>query len=358
MVPNFKKIIIDRSVIDSSFAKRVLGALPRTPLEVTDRDPGPFFAGSLSQSKRILYLTRFKGQLVKPCPGTREYICCGYQILHTAANCPIDCSYCILQAYYDHPFLRLFANEEDIFRELREFLKKQEGRPTRLGTGEFADSLALDPITGFTQRLAREILPFSGVVMELKTKSAAIANLLSLDRADKFIISWSLNPAPLVASEEKGAASLGQRLQAARKCQEHGYRLGFHFDPIFFLPGWENLYRKTIQKLFDVIDPRGIAWISLGCFRYLPALKSVIQHRSPRSRILQGEFIPAIDRKMRYLQPLRVEGYGKMRDWIRQYGGELLIYLCMENASVWEKVFGYIPGEGHPSLTEMLDKRV
>ena len=270
----------------------------------------------------------------------------------------MDCNYCILQAYFNHPFLRLFANLDEIFIQLREFLKRQEGRTIRLGTGEFADSLALDPLTGFSPLLLKEILPFSRVVVELKTKSAAIANLLSLDHANKFIISWSLNPASLVRSEEKGAASLTQRLRAARLCQEQGYRLGFHFDPIFFFSGWEELYRRTIQMLFEAVDPKRIAWISLGCFRYLPTLKPIIQNRSPRSRILYGEFIPAIDRKMRYLQPLRVEVYGKMRDWINRYGGEVLIYLCMENAAVWKRVFGYIPGDGHPTLAEMLDRRV
>jgi hypothetical protein len=30
----------------------------------------------------------------------------------------------------------------------------------------------------------------------------------------------------------------------------------------------------------------------------------------------------------------------------------------MENASVWGKVFGIIPGIDHPTLKEMLDQRV
>jgi spore photoproduct lyase len=354
----FMKILVDRAVLDSPLTRRVLTALPQTPTEVVDHDPGPFFAGDASRSKKILYLTRFRGQSIKPCPGTRDYICCGYQIFHTAVNCPLDCRYCILQAYFNQPFLRLFANLEDIFRDLHQFLRRQKGKIVRLGTGEFADSLALDPLTGFSSLLLEEILPYPGVVVELKTKSAAVANLLSLDHTEKFIVSWSLNPASLVKSEERRAASLRRRLESARSCQERGYRLGFHFDPIFILPGWEKSYRRTIQMLFDYADPGRIAWISLGCFRYLPALKAIIRERSPRSQILQGEFIPALDRKMRYLQPLRVDVYGKMKEWLRRYGGDILVYLCMENAAVWQKVFGFIPGQGHPSLAEMLDRRV
>ena len=88
--------------------------------------------------------------MIKPCPGTREYICCGYRILNTATNCPIDCTYCILQAYFNQPYLRLFANLEDIFTQLGIYAREREGEIIRLGTGEFTDSLVFDPITRFS----------------------------------------------------------------------------------------------------------------------------------------------------------------------------------------------------------------
>ena len=43
--------------------------------------------------KETLRLLPFKGEFLKLCPGTNNYICCGYQILNIGTNCPLDCSY-------------------------------------------------------------------------------------------------------------------------------------------------------------------------------------------------------------------------------------------------------------------------
>jgi spore photoproduct lyase len=355
---SFIKIMVDRKAQGSPLTQEILKTLAHLPQEWVEEDRPRFPLMNRTSSKRVLYLTHFQGQLVKPCPGTKDYLCCGYQILHTAVNCPMDCSYCILQAYFNQPFVRLFVNTEEIFRQLHEFLIRHQDETIRLGTGEFTDSLVLDPLTRFSSCLLQEILPHPKVVVELKTKSAAIDSLLRLNHPEKFIIAWSLNPAELIKREEKGSAPLSERLAAARQCQDKGYRLGFHFDPIFYYPGWEEAYRRTVQRLFSKIEAGRIAWISLGCFRYLPELRSIMEGRQPASRLIHEEFIPALDKKMRDLQVKRVEIYAKMLDWIRRYGGDCLVYLCMENEAVWEKVFGFIPGQGSPSLKEMLDQRV
>jgi spore photoproduct lyase len=358
MVYSFKKILIDQAVADLPLTRQVRRAFPVLPVEMVSGEPQPDPHLSIAGSKKILYLTAFKGQLIKPCPGTREYLCCGYQILNTATNCPFDCSYCILQAYFNQPYIRIFANLEDIFAQLRAYAREQEGRIIRLGTGEFTDSLAFDPFTRFSVRLAEEIRSCPNLVLELKTKSGAIENLLGLARTDRLIISWSLNAERVIAREERGAAGLNERLAAAVACQEKGLRLGFHFDPIFYFSGWEKEYRDTVDRLFQRIAPERIAWISLGCFRYLPSLAPIIRERFPRAGYMHEEFIPALDGKKRYPQPLRVEIYSRLLEWIQKRGPGVLVYFCMENPAVWRKVFGFIPGAGRPSLAEMLDSRV
>ena len=127
----------------------------------------------------------------------------------------------------------------------------------------------------------------------------------------------------------------------------------FHFDPIIYYPGWEEDYKKTIDWLFKYIQPEGIAWISLGSFRFMPRLKHIIKRRFPQSDIIYGEFIPAIDGKRRYFKPIRIHVYRKILSWIREYAPNVVVYLCMELPDVWERVFGFIPDKG--KLKEMLD---
>jgi spore photoproduct lyase len=354
----FKKILVEKGAENAPLTQKILKELPGLPVEQVDAGACFPRIESLKESKRILYLTRFKGELIKPCPGTKDYICCGYRILHIGSNCPLDCTYCILQAYFNQPFLRLFVNTDEIFKALKTLAENHPDQIIRLGTGEFTDSLALDPVTGFSLQLQQALSAHPNVLVELKTKTSFIQNLLPAAPSKNILVAWSLNPQEIIRKEERGAADLNERLEAALACQKKGYYLGFHFDPIFFFPGWEEAYQKTIQRLFSKIHPEKIAWISMGCFRFMPPLKSIIQHRHPAAGHIYQEFIPALDKKMRYPQPKRVEIYQKMMGWIREWGAGVLVYLCMENPSVWEKVFGFIPGIEAPTLQEILDQRV
>ena len=355
----FRKIIIEKGAESAPTTQKVLDALPGLPVERVDQaSVFPSQTETISESKKILYLTCFKGELIKPCPGTKDYLCCGYQILHIGSNCPIDCSYCILQAYFNQPYIRIFVNTDEIFLKLKIYAHNHQGEILRLGTGEFTDSLALDHLTGFSRLLSKELSSCPNVWVELKTKTAAIQNLIRAAPLRNIIVSWSLNPQKIIGKEERWAASLNERLEAAAVCQKKGYHLGFHFDPIFYFPGWEEAYHQTVRLLFSKIRPEKIAWISLGCFRFIPALKSIIQDRNPKARYIHQEFIPAPDKKMRYPQSIRVEIYRKLLHWIKGYDEEIQVYLCMENSSVWGKVFGFIPGFEHSTLKEMLDRRV
>ncbi len=107
-------------------------------------------------------------------------------------------------------------------------------------------------------------------ILELKTKSSSVDSILPLKHRERTVLSWSLNPPRIIEDEERGTASLDERLEAARKCQAVGYPLGFHFDPIIFDKGWEREYEKTIHSLFQFVDPKRVVWISLGGFDIHP----------------------------------------------------------------------------------------
>jgi len=72
----------------------------------------------VGKGKKTLFLTKNRGAFVKKCPGTSRYICCGYKILHIGTFCTMDCSYCILQAYFHPPVLQYFVNQQEMMSEL------------------------------------------------------------------------------------------------------------------------------------------------------------------------------------------------------------------------------------------------
>ncbi len=351
------KLYIDQQVIQSpqvrSFRSRI-----HAPTVVVEniQEVFAFLTSSddpVQKGKTFLFLTRNQGAFIKPCPGTSAYTCCGYKILHIGTFCTMDCSYCILQSYFHPPVLQYFVNHDDLLAELdRLFLEKTI---TRIGTGEFTDSIIWEAWTDLSSILVPKFSQQSHAVLELKTKTTAIERLNQLSHNRKTIVAWSLNTKRIIEKEERSTASLSARLRAAKKCESWGYPLAFHFDPMLIYEGCEEDYRNVVKQLFARVSSDNIAWISLGTFRFMPSLKPIIQKRFPKSKIIYGEFISGLDGKMRYFKPLRIELYRKMVSWIRDYAPHVTIYLCMEDDEVWEKSLGFIP-QDVGGLSKMLDE--
>ena len=312
----------------------------------------------LDMDKETLRLLSFKGEFLKPCPGTNNYICCGYQILNIGTNCPLDCSYCILQAYFNKPSLRIFVNLEDELAAASEIIDNSPEKLYRIGTGEFTDSLALEEIHQFSHLLTDFIGKKKNSVIEFKTKTTEIKRLFDLKTRERVIVSWSLNSPYIVSHEEHKAPSIEQRLTAAKKCQENGFITGFHFDPLIRHDNWKDQYKKTIDLMDKYLDPDKIIWISMGCIRFVPALKPIILKRHPETIILDGEFIQGLDGKSRYLKPLRIEMYRFLKKQLEDWAGHNLgVYLCMESDEIWRKGTGWSPVNSD-GLSEYLDNRV
>ena len=362
MAFQIEKIYLDEKAEKDSVSKTILKALPHIPVERV-QDKRSLIKQYLSiqdpigVGKRHLLLTRFYGRRVKACPGTSHHICCGYHVINAITNCPMDCSYCVLQGYLNNPFLTLYTNWDDLLQEVDAFLSGDPGSFLRLGTGELSDSLALDSIFPLSQVLVPFFAERNNGLLELKTKSAEVDHLLHLDHQRKTVISWSLNPPAVIKEEEKRTASLAERIDAAKRCQEAGYPIGFHFDPIIYYEGWEKGYQETVFSLFNKIDPKKVIWISLGGFRYPPQLKGVAKERFPNTKVFLGELFPGKDRKFRYFKEIRIEIYQKMLEWLREVDPHLFIYLCMESKEVWEEVFGWAPSNSF-HLNQLFEKRV
>ena len=356
------KIFIDRQVADHPLTKSIRAKLnipwesvqnARQVHEVIASTPDPVQSG-----KEILYLTRNRGAFFKPCPGTRHYTCCDYRILHIGTFCTMDCSYCILQTYFHPPILEYFVNHEDLMTELDAVLARK--KVLRIGTGEFTDSLIWALWTDVAVKLVERFAAQQHSVLELKTKTSAVEQLRNLKHNRKTIAAWSLNTPIIVRTEERSTASLDARLKAAARCEQWGYPLAFHFDPLILYEGCEQAYERVIENLFSHVSAENIAWISLGTLRFPPSIKTMIQKRFPDSKIVYAEFVKGSDGKMRYYKPLRIKLYRHMIENIRAHAPDAVVYLCMEDNEVWQKALGFKPDDvgGLPQLLDESAARV
>lgn len=295
--------------------------------QVEPVEPDPVGAG-----KRHLLLDVFDGSFFRKCPGTRGRICCNYYVIDQATNCPFDCSYCFLQGYLNHRAIRFAVNVDDMECELASVLTG--AGPIRVGTGELSDSLALEPVTRFAGRLVGFMSSFPDVTLELKTKSDAVDSLPDVGGfPGRFVVGWTLSPQKRIVADERGTASLDQRLAAMVTAAGKGYGLAVHLDPMVLYPGAEPDYLDLVGRVFD--SHRQLAWMSMAGFRYDTDLKNFIEKRFPDSHILDGEFSRCQDGKHRYLFPERIRLFRSVARLVRERSPETPLYFCMEDQATW-----------------------
>lgn len=297
-----------------------------------------------------LYLCPPRGRQLVPCPGCRKsglpppgQLCCGYWTLDLYVGCRLGCSYCILRSYLNFPPITVHPDPEPAVQSLRGLAAANPGRRVRVGTGELGDSLELDPLFRLSEHLIRAAAEHPNLELELKTKTDRVDHLEAVRPKGQAVIGFSLNPQAVARALEPGAASLRQRLEAARRAQEAGFRVAFHFDPIVLqgdsVAETLKLYLPLAASLAQ-FGPGRVAWVSLGTFRFPAVQRQHLGEGSPAC----GPMVPCRDGKLRYLQRERSRLY-------RALAGELErataapVYLCMESAAVWRNVFGRLPRE-------------
>ena len=289
-------------------------------------------------SKSTVIVTLLKGSIIRDCPGTQVYSCCDYKILFSGLNCPFSCAYCVLQDYLSFTSQVVFADLSNYLNEEVKPLLESSTLKFRIGTGEFMDSLALDWLTDQSTKLITLFKNYPHAILELKTKSLCVEQLFKIPAARNCIISWSLNSPQIISSIEKSTPSLESRLEAALQVCKHGYRVGFHFDPLVLYPEALTDYTQVVDLLFSKIPIESIAWISLGSLRFTKGMKTNLQRRHP---LFMNEFILCDDQKYRYIRPERVKLYSRVLNRIRDFSATTYVYLCMESKQVWDEVFGF-----------------
>lgn len=329
-----KNFFIEESVLNTEIAKRIKSQFPESNFEIIKsykEHLGKRQFGIEDYNHRLenFYIVREQYDFYKHCPCSMESASCGYFVVNLGSGCPYECAYCVLQDYINSPGIILPANIEDFFAAF-----KNLRQDIRCGSCELTDSLVFDHITGYSPLIVEFFRQYPKTIYEFKTKSNNINLLTSVPGAKNIIVSWSVNPQPIVETIEFFTAPLNQRLEAAQRCVNCGYRVAFHFDPIIYYRGWEVDYEVLVNTIFDTIDGRHIAWISIGTLRMTPRLKKIIENRFPDNTMLDEEFLVGHDGKLRYPGDVRASIYKNMTSWIHKRCKDVPVYLCMEEKSM------------------------
>lgn len=262
-------------------------------------------------------------------------VCPNFYVLRHANGCRFQpsCSYCYLKSsfwYLDHP--HIFTNKEDLFREVRAWVARDDLESYVLNSGNLSDSLAFEidrPITPDLVRLFREEAEEKGrphcLLVVTKAGLEPCKPLMTQAPSRNVIVSFSFNSAEAAAELESGAAPMEERFEAARKLKSLGWRLRIRLDPI--VRGFDyTAIAGQIRDLNPELVTLGTLRAERGLRRFLPQHLLVELEQNPDPRGLD-----------RYPQSARVALYRQAAELI---GPDIQLGLCEETREVWAAVFG------------------
>lgn len=264
-------IYIEQAVIDHPRTSRILRRFPGARKIICERYTEIFNRKSqnfrLQKKHPALILANKFRQHVLPVPvnhgiGARN----NYYFSHML-NCIYDCRYCFLQGMFRSAHYVLFVNYEDFLSAINKKIKQHGDETTQFFSGYDCDSLALEPVTHFTDYFLPLFEKTPHANLELRTKSLQIRPLLERQPLDNVIVAWSFTPDEIADALEHKTPSVDRRIEALIKLQKAGWSTGLRFDPLIYDINFQKNYEGLFSKIFNKIDMDRLHSVSLGCFR-------------------------------------------------------------------------------------------
>ncbi|WP_028972441.1 SPL family radical SAM protein [Spirochaeta cellobiosiphila] len=290
-------------------------------------------------------------KLLGNCPvASTKTRCCNLHTLDVVQRCGFDCTYCSIQSFY--------TNGEVIFdSKLGERLKKLNLEPEKkyhIGTGQSSDSLMWGNKNGILDDLLEFAEQHENVILEMKTKSDRMAHLLTRPVQKNVLLTWSLNPQSIIDGEEHFTASLKDRIEAARKAADHGYKVGFHFHPMIPIEDWKEEYGQVMEQLQHLFSPEEVVTISFGTLTFIKPVLKMIRSRNITTKILQMPLEEAAG-KYSYSLDVKEELFSFAFNQFSRWHSQVFFYLCMEDPDLWQKCLKRAYADNDAFEKDMID---
>jgi spore photoproduct lyase len=258
--------------------------------------------------------------------------------IHSVTGCPFRCDYCWFGAV-----CRLFVNLDEWCSHLDEWID-QAGDQRLFKWDNQSDTLCFEPEWGHAKMLVEHFARRPDKYLEIYAgKSDNVDFLLDLDHRDKTIIQWSIGPRIQCEQMEQRTATMDERIEAVRRCQQAGYIARYRFSPMIPVMDWRDAYTELIESIFarsrpDIITLCAFGWmeyeIARDCLRWDlldPEIAASMQTMVPfiRQRELKaggGHPVPF---------EARLAMYRHCIDEIRRVSPDTHIAICLEMPEMW-----------------------
>ncbi len=181
----------------------------------------------------------------------------------------------------------IFVNLEDIFAEVERVLKSH---PLYLCVSYDTDLPALEQITGYVREWCDFAVKHENLKIEIRTKCASRSLVQSAAPVPGVIYAFTLSPQAVIEAFEHHTPSLAERLSCAAELIRAGCSVRLCFDPMIYLPDWEQRYKEMLEQAYDAIDFEKLVDVSVGTFRISQDYLKNMRKQEPQSAVVWFPF--------------------------------------------------------------------
>jgi len=267
----FSAIYIEEEIYSAPKVQEIIArypALPRVKVghygEIFNRKAQNF---RLQKLKPALILAKKNNKFVLPAPQEYSIGEGGHYYFSHMLNCVYDCRYCFLQGMYRSSNYVLFVNYEDFAADIRQTVETQPDNVSYFYSGYDCDSLAFEPLSQFALYFLPLFRSLPNAVLELRTKSTQIRSLLNMEPIENCIVAFSFTPSIISQALEHKVPSIEKRIDAIKKLQQKGWKVGLRFDPLIYDDNYIAYYDDLFKSIFNEINVDELHSVSMGVFR-------------------------------------------------------------------------------------------
>jgi DNA repair photolyase len=206
-------------------------------------------------------------------------VCPNFHVLAHANGCTFrpQCEYCYLKSSLWHlDRHEAFTNLAQMLGEVRRWVARDGLESYVLNAGNLSDSLAFERVRPVMSRLVDVFREAEAAgrphTLLLVTKGGVRECRALLDAAPcaNVIVSFSVNRPDVARRHERGAPAVSDRLDAARRLKDGGWRVRIRIDPMF--AGQD--YRGVARQVRRLRPER----VTLGSLRAEPHLLRIVRN--------------------------------------------------------------------------------
>lgn len=174
----------------------------------------------------------------------------------TSSGCSAMCLYCYLVCtYFKNSYLRIFVNRDEMIEQVRKKAAKVgERKVYEIGCN--SDMVLENAVSGNLRWAIEEFGKIDNATATFATKFAMVDDLLDAKHNGHTQMRISVNPEHIIRKVEIGTSSLKERIEAANKLFDAGYRVGVNVAPIILMDNWKEMYTEMLHTLKDKLDKK------------------------------------------------------------------------------------------------------